>query len=183
MSLAHAPRVGALESGARGAITDVPGVKVGHGYLNDIQSLPLEPSRYDAALAAASVDFEQGSVGAGRGMSMFGVKGGVGSASRIAATPKRAGSGLARTGSHFGHGSGDVALAFTTAYRIPEDAASPMPALAMLHDARLDALFEAAAEATEHAIVNALFAATTVRGFRGHERRAFSAVLPGWKEA
>jgi D-aminopeptidase len=92
----------------------------------------------------------------------------------------RAGAGLARTGSHFGHGSGDVALAFTNAYRIPNDASEPMPALAMLHDGRLDALFEAAAEATEQAIVNALFAAATVRGFRGHERRGFSEVLPGW---
>jgi len=91
----------------------------------------------------------------------------------------RAGAGLARTGSYFGHGSGDVALAFSTAYRVPHDAASPMPALAMLHDARLDPLFEAAAEATEQAIVDALFCAATVRGFRGHERRAFIEVFPG----
>jgi D-aminopeptidase len=180
-------------------------------------------------------------------MSMFGVKGGIGSASRVAATrgdrctvgalvlanfgrapslivagrsvggrlqdalneaPKpdagsiimvlatdapldarqlrrlamRAGAGLARTGSYFGHGSGDVALAFSTAYRIPDDAAAPMPALAMLHDGRLDALFEAAAEATEQAIVNALFAAETVRGFRGHVRHAFTELLPDWRK-
>jgi len=48
---------------------------------------------------------------------------------------------------------------------------------------RLDALFEAAAEATEQAIVNALFAAETVRGFRGHERRAFTDILPNWDSA
>src|SRR5206468_8965374 len=92
----------------------------------------------------------------------------------------RAGAGLARSGSHFGHGSGDVALAFTTAYRIPNDASATMPAIAMLHDARVDALFEAAAEATEQAIVHALFAAETVHGFRGHERRAFTTLLPDW---
>jgi D-aminopeptidase len=95
----------------------------------------------------------------------------------------RAGAGLARTGSHFGHGSGDVALAFTTAYRVPQDASVPMPAVAMLHESRIDALFEAAAEATEQAIVNALFAAETVRGFRGHERRAFTEILPDWNPA
>jgi len=215
------------------------------GYLNDIQALPVTAAHYDEALAAAAVGFARGAVGAGRGMSMFGVKGGIGSASRIAATrgerftvgvlvlanfgrapnlvldgkrigPRlaealeravappesgsiimvlatdapldarqlrrlamRAGAGLARTGSYFGHGSGDVALAFSTAYRVPHDAASPMPALAMLHDARLDPLFEAAAEATEQAIVDALFCAATVRGFRGHERRAFIEVFPG----
>jgi D-aminopeptidase len=217
------------------------------GYLNDIQALPVEPSHYDEALAAAAADFAQGSVGAGRGMSMFGVKGGIGSASRIALTPgdrhrvgalvlanfgrapslvvgghhvgarlqkalqrpspaesgsiimvlatdapldarqlrrlaTRAGAGLARTGSYFGHGSGDVALAFSTAYRVPHDASAPMPAVAMLHDGRMDALFEAAAEATEQAIVNALFAAQTVRGFRGHERRAFTDILPDWQQ-
>ncbi len=216
------------------------------GFLNDIQSLCVDGSHYEAALAAAASEFAQGSVGAGRGMSMFGVKGGIGSASRIAATrekrctvgalvlanfgrapnlilagrrlggrlqealrenPKpdagsiimvlatdaaldarqlrrlalRAAAGLARTGSSFGHGSGDVALAFSTAYRIPHAPEAPMPAVAMLHEARLDPLFEAAAEATEQAIVNALFAATTVRGFRGHERRALLEVLPDWQ--
>lgn len=218
------------------------------GYLNDIQALPIQATHYDEAVAAAAADFAQGSVGAGRGMSMFGVKGGIGSASRVAVTrgdrytvgalvlanfgrapnlivaghrvgerlqralkegPKpdagsiimvlatdapldarqlrrlamRAGAGLARTGSYFGHGSGDVALAFSTAYRIPHDAAAPMPAIAMLHDGRIDALFEAAAEATEQAIMNALFAAQTVRGFRGHERRAFTEILPDWHKA
>jgi D-aminopeptidase len=214
------------------------------GYLNDIQSLPVQAAHYDEALAAASSDVAEGSVGAGRGMSMFGVKGGIGSSSRIALTrgerygvgalvlanfgrapnlivagqrmgerlqralqeapqpdagsiimvlatdapldarqlrrlAMRAGAGLARTGSFFGHGSGDVALAFSTAYRIPHDAAAPMPSIAMLHDGRLDALFEAAADATEQAIVNALFAAETVRGFRRHERRAFTELLRG----
>jgi D-aminopeptidase len=218
------------------------------GYLNDIQSLPVRASHYEEALAAANAGFARGCVGAGRGMSMFGVKGGIGSASRIAVTrgerytvgalvlanfgrapnlvvagrrvgerlqralqeaPKpdagsiimilatdapldarqlrrlamRAGAGLARTGSFFGHGSGDVALAFSTAYRVPHDASSPMPAIAMLHDGRLDALFEATADATEQAILDALFAAETVRGFRGHERRAFTELLPGWNPA
>src|SRR5207244_2183207 len=64
----------------------------------------------------------------------------------------RAGVGLARTGSVFGHGSGDLALAFSTAYTVPLEAGRPMPAMPMLHETRLDALFEAAADSTEQAI-------------------------------
>ena len=55
----------------------------------------------------------------------------------------RAGAGLARTGSVFGHGSGDIALAFSTAYTVPLQADRPMPAVAMLHDGLLDPLFQA----------------------------------------
>ena len=152
------------------------------GYLNDIQALAVTEKHYIEACASASREFMQGSVGAGRGMSCFHLKGGIGSASRIAecggqaftvgalvlsnfgkaehcllagrpvghllqerldrigaeaavlaAAPekgsiimllatdapldvlqlgrlaRRAGNGLARTGSLFGHGSGDVA--------------------------------------------------------------------------
>jgi D-aminopeptidase len=54
------------------------------GFLNDIQAMRLDSSHYRQALASAAEKFERGSVGAGRGMSMFGVKGGIGSASRVA---------------------------------------------------------------------------------------------------
>ncbi len=70
----------------------------------------------------------------------------------------RAGAGLARTGSVFGHGSGDIALAFSTAYTLPQDPGTPMPAVAMLHDAHLDPLFEAVADGIEQAILHALAA-------------------------
>ncbi len=64
----------------------------------------------------------------------------------------RAGAGLARTGSVFGHGSGDIVLAFSTAYTVPDRVERPMPAVAMLHDGLLDGLFQAAADSTEQAI-------------------------------
>src|SRR5690606_26414324 len=54
------------------------------GYLNDIQALAVEEAHYGQALQAANERFVQGSVGAGRGMSSFSLKGGIGSASRIA---------------------------------------------------------------------------------------------------
>ena len=218
------------------------------GYLNDMQAPSLDAGHFESALAGARADFSQGSVGAGRGMSMFGLKGGIGSASRVCragAVPAtvgslvlanfgrapnlllaghplgpllcerlrgqsmpreagsiiivlatdaplsdrqlrrlalRAGAGLARTGSFFGHGSGDMVLAFSTAYRIPDRPSAPMPALPFVHESLLDPLFQGAAEATEQAILHALFRATALQGFRGHARRTFLEVCPDWRE-
>lgn len=213
------------------------------GQLNDIQALAIGEVHYRAALDAAAPSFAQGAVGAGRGMSSFGAKGGIGSASRVSAgtaggytvgalvlsnfgrpeqltlagrhlgtalaaklaeratEPEkgsiimllatdapldarqlrrlalRAGAGLARTGSVFGHGSGDIALAFSTAYTLPQDPLRPMPAVALLHDAKLDPLFQAAADATEQAIVHALWQAETVTGRDGQRRLALRELL------
>ena len=213
------------------------------GYLNDIQRLAVTEADYRLALVAAGRDFAQGSIGAGRGMSSFQVKGGIGSASRVVAVggveytvgalvlanygkPRqlvlagealgerlarrlaanddeaekgsiimvlatdapldarqlrrlalRAGAGLARTGSVFGHGSGDIALAFSTAYTLPDRPERPMPAVALLHENRLDALFQAAADSTEQAIVHALLRATAVTGRDGHHRPALAELL------
>ena len=94
----------------------------------------------------------------------------------------RAGAGLARTGSVFGHGSGDIALAFSTNYTVPHLPERPMPAVAMLHDARMDPLFEAAAEATEQAIVHALWQAETVTGRDGHVRQSIRTAVPQWRQ-
>ncbi|ETH82906.1 peptidase family T4 domain protein [Bordetella pertussis STO1-CHOC-0017] len=94
----------------------------------------------------------------------------------------RAGAGLARTGSVFGHGSGDIALAFSTAYTIPHLAERGMPVQVMLHETRIDALFEAAAEAVEQAIVAALWRAETVAGRDGHVRRAIREAAPQWRQ-
>lgn len=203
------------------------------GFLNDLQALAVGEPHYLHALAHAGAPVDEGSVGAGRGMSCFELKGGIGTASRVvdgatvgalvlanfgrlaqlrvAGQPLgeqlagrrsdptgpapeqgsiilllatdapldarqlrrlalRAGAGLARTGSIFGHGSGDIALAFSTAYTVPLAADRPMPAIAMLHETRLDPLFEAAADATEQAILRALRRAQAVTGRAGHRR-------------
>jgi D-aminopeptidase len=69
---------------------------------------------------------------------------------------KRAMLGMARTGSPSTHGSGDYAIAFSTARgRAP------------VADESLTPLFEAVVEATEEAIYNSLLKATTTRGFHG----------------
>ncbi|KVK81548.1 P1 family peptidase [Burkholderia ubonensis] len=208
------------------------------GYLNDLHAFAVGASHYDDACRAATRDVVRGALGAGRGMSCFDLKGGIGSASRIAAAAgrsytvgalvlanfgrlpmltldgvpvgrivaartaaeqaappeqgsiimllatdapldarqlarlaRRAAAGLARMGSVYGHGSGDIALAFSTAYTIAHDAQFvTLPAL--LADSVLDPLFQAAAESVEHAIVDALLQAVTVTGRDGHVRQA-----------
>ncbi|MBC7635470.1 MAG: P1 family peptidase, partial [Acetobacteraceae bacterium] len=53
------------------------------GVLNDIQAMAVTEAHAIAALNAASPDFASGAVGAGRGMSCFGFKGGIGTSSRM----------------------------------------------------------------------------------------------------
>ncbi|KVR68179.1 P1 family peptidase [Burkholderia ubonensis] len=214
------------------------------GYLNDLHAFAVGASHYDDACRAATRGVVRGAVGAGRGMSCFDLKGGIGSASRIAAAAgrsytvgalvlanfgrlpmltlggvpvgrivtaraaaeqaappeqgsiimllatdapldarqlarlaRRAAAGLARTGSVYGHGSGDIALAFSTAYTIAHDAQFvTLPAL--LADSVLDPLFQAAAESVEHAIVDALLQAVTVAGRDAHVRQALRDAVP-----
>ncbi|MEH3087328.1 MAG: P1 family peptidase [Xylophilus ampelinus] len=218
------------------------------GYLNDIQRMEVGEADYRAALEAAAPAFAQGSVGAGRGMSSFQLKGGIGTASRRAPLDRgaactvgalvlanygrlpnlvwagrpigpgiaariddaarrqaaeaekgsiimvlatdapldarqlrrlalRAAAGLARTGSVYGHGSGDIALAFGTAYTLPHLPDAPQPAPALLHESLLDGLFQAAADSVEQAIVHALWHAAPVTGRDGHHRAALREFL------
>ena len=76
---------------------------------------------------------------------------------------------IGRTGSPVTNGSGDYILAFSThesvrRRQIDEQPSSPSNGLA---NSEMSPLFQAAVEATEEAILNALFKATTVKGHRG----------------
>jgi D-aminopeptidase len=88
--------------------------------------------------------------------------------------------GIGRTGGAGEHASGDFVLAFSTVRQgIPgRDEARPGDpltlALTMVADTRLDALFYAAVEATEAAIVHALLAAETMTGRRGATAHALT---------
>ena len=211
-------------------------------WLNDIRGLHVTPTQVTEALTTAQAGpFPQGAVGAGTGMSAYGLKGGIGSASRqvslagrdyvvgtlvlsnmgrladlvvngnhvgpqiaermkqeespaeqgsiivILATDAplsdrqlrrlaaRAGAGIARTGSHFGSGSGDIALAFSTAQRIPH--ARPKNAVLQrheLHEDCLDTLFRAVIEGTEEAILNSLLYAVPTSGRDGRSRASLA---------
>jgi D-aminopeptidase len=83
---------------------------------------------------------------------------------------RRCGAGLARLGSVWGHGSGDIALGFCTAWVIDHDEPRDLIPVAMLNETRIDPLFRAAAETTREAVLNALCAAPATVGWRGHGR-------------
>jgi D-aminopeptidase len=78
---------------------------------------------------------------------------------------RRATTGLARVGGIGANGSGDIFIAFSTANRI--DPKAPTTAVTMISPDAMTALFRAAAEATEEAILNALCMAETTTGHRG----------------
>lgn len=71
-------------------------------------------------------------------------------------------SGLARTGSSMSNGSGDYAIAFSTQNRI--DPGQSVRDVRVLGNDAMSPLFEAVIEATEEAILNSLFKATSVTG-------------------
>ncbi|WP_282609531.1 P1 family peptidase [Pelagibius sp. Alg239-R121] len=211
-------------------------------WLNDIRGLHVTAAHVEEALKSATPGpFAQGAVGAGTGMSAYGLKGGIGSASRVVSLAgrdvvlgalvlsnmgrlsdltvagrqlgpaiakdlkkrdatreqgsiivilatdapvsdrqlrriaSRAGAGIARTGSHFGSGSGDIALAFSTAAKIPH--AKPMdPVLQrwQLHEDALDPLFRAVIESTEEAILNSMLYAVPTVGRDGRSRASLA---------
>lgn len=78
---------------------------------------------------------------------------------------RRAGMGLARTGSMAYNGSGDLFVAFSTT--APTTDGDGLEHWRALPEPDLDPLFRAVVHATEEAIINALIAAETVTGFRG----------------
>ncbi|HEX6483685.1 MAG TPA: P1 family peptidase [Ktedonobacteraceae bacterium] len=82
--------------------------------------------------------------------------------------------GLARTGTHGGHGSGDLAVAFSTAQRIPHDGSVLTHTITILNEQNpvIDALFSAVVEATEEAVINALCAAHPMDGRDDHHLEA-----------
>lgn len=83
---------------------------------------------------------------------------------------KRAMLGLAKTGGIASNGSGDYVIAISTASnnRIPHKAGSISQQQEVLHNEAMTPLFMATIEATEEAILNSLFAASTMKGRNGH---------------
>ncbi|HEX7118309.1 MAG TPA: P1 family peptidase, partial [Longimicrobiales bacterium] len=75
--------------------------------------------------------------------------------------------GVARTGSSMTNGSGDYVIAFSTAESVRRPRGREPLTIADLPNDAVTSLFQAVAEATEEAIYNSLFRATTVTGHRG----------------
>ncbi len=225
------------EIGRRTATVNPVVLECNDGYLNDIQALAVTEAHALAAIDAAGESFALGAAGAGTGMSCFGFKGGIGSASRrvrldgaayhlgvlvlanfgragdlrlpdgrrvdpaAGVTPeqgscivvigtdiplscrqlgrvaRRAGAGLAWCGSFWGNGSGDIALAFTTANPVAQEPDGDFEDRRVLAEGRIDRLFQATAEATQEAVLDALAAAETTEGRNGHRRVGLAEVL------
>ncbi len=81
--------------------------------------------------------------------------------------------GLARTGGSASNGSGEYAIAFSTAasVRIRMDDPSPVRKVETLTNDAMSPLFQAAIESTEEAVYNSMFKATTTSGM-GHSIEA-----------
>ncbi len=88
--------------------------------------------------------------------------------------------GLGRTGSVGNDGSGEIFLAFSTAQRIPRETTDAVLSVEVLVEGQFwtqgspfDLVFEAVAEASEEAALNALCQADTVQGRDGNRLAAF----------
>lgn len=209
------------------------------GYINDIRGLHVEERHVEAALRECKADFEEGAVGAGRGMSCHQLSGGIGSASRLVPAgdksytvgallltnhalkddllvageavgpripnprPKdkdkdkgsciillatdaplserqlkrlcmRSAVGLSRTGSYMANGSGEIAIAFSTANRVPHYPDGAVLPLGMVHDDLLDDFFRAVAETVEEAVLSSMLHAGVVTGFKDRKLLALA---------
>ena len=210
------------------------------GRLNDIRGLHVREEDVFQAIANCAEDFEEGAVGSGTGMCCLGLKGGIGSASRVVklggqeytigalvmsnfggagrlmidgrhmgqeikekmdeekdkgsiimllATDiplserqlkricRRAGVGLACTGSFYGNGSVDIAIAFTTANRVPHYSKNAIIDMKMVDDDKIDPVLEMSAEAVEEAIISSLYHAGTTTGRAGRVQRGLKDFL------
>jgi D-aminopeptidase len=79
----------------------------------------------------------------------------------------RAMMGLGRTGAYGSNGSGDYVIAFSTAQSVRRTEGAPVRQVSDLDNEAMSPLFEAVAEATEEAVYNSLFMATTVESRSG----------------
>lgn len=86
---------------------------------------------------------------------------------QLAKLAKRAALGLGRVGSIGANSSGELLLAFSTANRV-NIGATGRTQVEGIHERLIDIVYQAAVEATEEAVVDALFMATTTVGRDGH---------------
>jgi D-aminopeptidase len=94
------------------------------------------------------------------------------SARNLERLARRAILGIGRAGSHISNGSGDYVIAFSTAHRIPNDGGPLEPAVELVSNGAMSPLFLAVVEATEEALYNSMFMATSVTGRDGNRREA-----------
>ncbi len=107
------------------------------------------------------------------------------SSRQLGRVARRASAGLNRTGSFIAGGSGEIALAFSTAYTVPHFSSQTVLESRYVHEDFLDRFFLAAAESVEEAVLNSMITAEHVEGRDGHVRYSLADYLPalGYRRA
>ena len=90
---------------------------------------------------------------------------------------KRSGIGLARLGSRMGHGSGEIAIAFSTSCPVRVDETADILSVSILNEERMDMVFRASIEAVEEAVLKSMFHASRVKGLDGRVRESLRELL------
>jgi D-aminopeptidase len=88
---------------------------------------------------------------------------------QIGRLSKRVALGIGRVGSYAAHGSGEIVVGFSTANTIPRHPRNMVARVKFLIDPRMDPLYQAAIEATEEAILDALFMGEDMTGVDDHQ--------------
>jgi D-aminopeptidase len=175
--------VGVLVQSNFGGVLTINGAPVGielgkYSFQRAVERPGDEAQRGDGTRAGASAPRTASSTAKGSGADAYVDRDGFtpdGSIMMIVATDapldarnlerlaRRALVGLARTGATMSNGSGDYVIAFSTAESVRREADAPSPGPgAFLSNDVVSPLFQAVAEATEEAIYNSLFRATSV---------------------
>ncbi len=92
-------------------------------------------------------------------------------ASQLCRLAKRAALGLGRIGSYAASTSGEIVVAFSTGNRVPRSTAQPsrFRSLKFVADPHINTMYEAVIEATEEAVLNAMFCSVGASGRDGRE--------------
>jgi D-aminopeptidase len=91
---------------------------------------------------------------------------------------RRSGIGLARLGSRMGHGSGEIAIAFSTADPVKLEETKDIVTVARLNEEKMDTVFRASIEAVEEAVLKSMVHASSVKGLGGRVRASLRDLLP-----
>ncbi len=94
---------------------------------------------------------------------------------------KRSAVGIVRVGSYFGNGSGDIAIAFSTANKINHYEERVTNEIKVINENYIDYFFRGAAEAVEEAVLNSLVSSDTTIGHKGNKAQGLKEILNSWQ--
>lgn len=78
------------------------------------------------------------------------------------------------TGNNIANGSGEIALAFSTAQRLKHEAPEEIIDLKILNEEKIDIVFKAVGECSEEAVLNSMITAEKTEGIASHVRETLA---------